>query len=136
VGDLHQPLHCEDHRDKGGNTQQVVFEGHLDNLHWVWDTGLVQEISRNPQQLAAQLEREITPFERAAWQQGTVEDWVLESHRVAETTAYRRRWIFGSAVLDRAYDERAEAAIRLQLERAGVRLAYVLNQRLGGGGAS
>jgi hypothetical protein len=44
VGDLHQPLHDEDNGDKGGNTHYVIFDGHLDNLHWVWDTGLLQHI--------------------------------------------------------------------------------------------
>jgi hypothetical protein len=38
----------------------VVFRGHLDNLHWVWDTGLLQHINRNPAALAAELEGRIT----------------------------------------------------------------------------
>ncbi|HEV3276325.1 MAG TPA: S1/P1 nuclease [Terriglobia bacterium] len=130
VGDLHQPLHCEDHDDQGGNKQQVIFEGHPDNLHWVWDTGLVQEIDRDPQTLAARLDRETTAQERIAWQQGSIEDWAMESHRLAAKVAYRRSWSFGPAVLDRDYDEHAEAVIRVQLERAAVRLAYLLNQRL------
>ncbi len=130
VADLHQPLHCEDHNDRGGNAQRVIFEGHPDNLHWVWDTGLVEEMDRDPRALAASLEREITPQERAAWERGTIEDWVLESHRLAAQVAYRRAWVFFPAVLDRSYDLRAEAAIRLQLERASVRLAWLLNQRL------
>jgi len=33
VGDLHQPLHDEDNGEKGGNTRQVIFQGHPDNLH-------------------------------------------------------------------------------------------------------
>jgi hypothetical protein len=55
---------------------------------------------------------------------------VLESHRLAQTTAYRWLWAFGPAVLNRTYDDRAEAAIKQQLEKASVRLAYLLNQRL------
>lgn len=130
VADLHQPLHCEDHHDAGGNKQEVVFEGHPDNLHWVWDTGLVEEIDRDPNTLAADLGRRITAQDLAAWRSGSLEDWVLESHRLAQTVAYRRRWALGPALLDGGYDERAEAAIRVQLEKAAVRLAYLLNQRL------
>lgn len=130
VADMHQPLHCEDHNDRGGNAQKVVFEGHLDNLHWVWDTGLLEEIERDPQTLAARLDREITPQERATWQAGSIEDWVMESHRLAAQAAYRRAWVFFPAILNRSYDERAEGVIRLQLERASVRLAWLLNQRL------
>lgn len=130
VADLHQPLHCEDHNDRGGNAQRVIFEGHPDNLHWVWDTGLVQEMDRDPRTLAARLDREITPQERAAWQAGSIEDWVMESHRLAAQVAYRRAWVFFPAILNRNYDERAEGVIRLQLEKAAVRLAGLLNQRL------
>jgi len=61
VGDLHQPLHDEDNGDKGGNTRQVIFEGHPDNLHWVWDTGLLQHVSRNPAAFAAELENRKFP---------------------------------------------------------------------------
>jgi hypothetical protein len=130
VADLHQPLHCEDNRDKGGNTQAVIFEGHPDNLHWVWDTGLVQAINRDPQSLAAELERETTDAQRATWQTGSVETWVLESHRLAQSAAYRRSWASGIPVLNQAYDDRAEAVIKVQLEKAAVRLAFLLNQRL------
>jgi len=45
VGDLHQPLHDEDNGDKDGNTRQVIFDGHPDDLHWVWDTGLLEHIN-------------------------------------------------------------------------------------------
>ena len=130
VADLHQPLHCEDHRDLGGNRLRVMFEGRPDNLHSVWDTGLVQEINSDPQQLAAELAREITGQERAFWQAGDVSAWVLESHRLAQTAAYRRIWIFGPPVLTRGYDDRARAVIKLQLEKAAVRLAYLLDHRL------
>lgn len=130
VADLHQPLHCEDNHDKGGNTQQVIFEGHPDNLHWVWDTGLVEEISRDPRALAAELGGEITDAKRAAWETGTAESWVLESHRLAQTVAYRRSWTFAAPVLGRDYDARADTVIKVQLEKAAVRLAYLLNQQL------
>ena len=60
----------EDWRDKSlpgaltnpqtGEAQQdrrdVVFRRHPDNLHWVWDTGLLEYINRNPAAFAADLE--------------------------------------------------------------------------------
>jgi hypothetical protein len=88
VGDLHQPLHDEDNGDKGGNERHVIFDGHLDNLHWVWDTGLLEHISRNPAALAAELESRITPQNAAEWERGSIEDWVMEGHRLAQTIAY------------------------------------------------
>jgi hypothetical protein len=136
LADLHQPLHCEDNHDKGGNAQEVIFAGHPDNLHWVWDTGLVQEISPDARALAGTLERAITARDRSNWEQGSVQEWVMESHRLAQTVAYGGLHGAGTPVLDRGYDDRAEAVIKVQLEKASVRLARVLNERLGGGAAS
>ena len=134
VADLHQPLHCEDNQDKGGNAQQVIFEGHPDNLHWVWDTGLVQEINPDAQSLAVMLDHAITERDRAAWERGTLQDWVMESHRLAQTVAYAGLR-GGMPTLDPGYDQRAEAVIGVQLEKASVRLARLLNERLGGTGS-
>jgi hypothetical protein len=41
VGDVHQPLHCADDHDRGGNEVQVQFFGIDDNLHAVWDSSLI-----------------------------------------------------------------------------------------------
>ena len=60
VGDLHQPLHDEGNGDKGGNERHVVFDGHPDNLHWIWDTGLMRDIDWNPETSALELEGQIT----------------------------------------------------------------------------
>jgi hypothetical protein len=43
VGDEHQPLHAEDHKDKGGNAVVVTWFGKKDNLHRVWDTDIIEE---------------------------------------------------------------------------------------------
>ncbi len=42
-------------------------DGHPDNLHWVWDTGLLQHINRNPAAFAAELESRISPQDKAEW---------------------------------------------------------------------
>jgi len=129
VGDLHQPLHCADDHDRGGNARQVIFDGRLDNLHWVWDTGLLEHISRDEEALARQMERRVTDEEQEAWKQGSLGDWALQSHRLAQT-AYRRLGHKNPAVIDAAYERQADPVVDLQLERAGVRLAYVLDQNL------
>jgi len=48
------------------------------NLHWAWDIGLLQHISRNPEALAAELETRNTAEDQAEWVKGSIEDWVLE----------------------------------------------------------
>jgi len=130
VGDLHQPLHCEDDGDKGGNMRHVIFDGHPDNLHWVWDTGLLEDINRNEQDVAAELERQITDKGRAAWEKGSIEDWVLEGHRLAQTVAYGDLGSEDPAVITRTYEQQVDPTVELQLEKAGVRLAYLLNDAL------
>ena len=75
VADLRQPLHDEDNGDSGGNTRHVIFDGHRDNLHCVWDTGLLPHINRDPAALAVELESRITPRDEAEWQKGSIDDW-------------------------------------------------------------
>jgi hypothetical protein len=127
VGDLHQPLHDEDNDDKGGNRRHVIFDGHPDNLHWVWDVGLLEHINRTPAAWAEELESRITPQDKAKWERGSIEVWVLEGHRLAQTVAYGNLGSENPAVITPAYEQQADPVIELQLEKAGVRLAYLLN---------
>jgi S1/P1 Nuclease len=130
IGDLHQPLHDEDDRDKGGNTRHVIFDGRPDNLHWIWGTGLLEHINRNPEALAAELESRITPQDREKWVRDSIEDWALEGHRLAQSVAYGDLGNENPAAITPAYEQQADPVIELQLEKAGVRLAYVLDQAL------
>jgi len=127
VGDLHQPLHDEDNHDKGGNTRYVVFERHPDNLHWVWDTGLLEHINRNPAELAEELEKRITAQDLADWEKGTVLDWANEGHQIAQAVAYGDLGNESPAPITPTYEKQADPAIEVQLERAAVRLAWLLN---------
>jgi hypothetical protein len=130
VGDMHQPLHDEDDGDKGGNARHVIFHGHPDNLHWVWDTGLLEDISRRPESLAAELESRITRQDQAEWVKGTFEDWVMAGHRLAQTVAYGDLGAENPAVIEGTYERQADPVIETQLEKAGVRLAYLPNANL------
>jgi hypothetical protein len=130
VGDLHQPLHDEDDGDKGGNMRHVIFDGRPDNLHWIWDTGLVEHINRNSDALAAELESRITAQDRVGWAKGSIEDWVLEGHRLAQTVAYGGLANEDPAPITPGYAQQADPVVELQSERAGVRLAHLLNDVL------
>jgi hypothetical protein len=130
VGDLHQPLHCENDDDEGENLLRVIWHGHPDELHWVWDSGLIDDIDRDTESLAEDLEDRITPEERVAWNKGTVEDWVLQSHWLARTVAYGDLGNEHPPVIGRRYEKEVDRVVELQLEKAGVRLASVLDQRL------
>jgi nuclease S1 len=130
VGDLHQPLHDENDEDAGGNYRHVIFDGHPDNLHWIWDTGLLRDLDRNPEDFAATLESRITAQDRKTWVQGSIEDWALQAHDLARSVAYGELGKASPALITPAYEHEADPVIELQLEKAGVRLASVLDKAL------
>jgi S1/P1 Nuclease len=138
VGDMHQPLHASDNGDAGGNSVKVVVDGFdhkaRDNLHSYWDTQFVDVLGRPPAALAKQLLAQIKPAQEVEWRQGTPSDWAMEAFNIAFTDAYGDPPLSkdGLQHLDTAYVERAKADVALQLSRAGVRLALVLNRALGG----
>jgi hypothetical protein len=137
VGDLHQPLHAADNHDRGGNCVLLSLGGSRSvNLHSYWDTTVVQALGHDSITVAATLARAITPAQKAAWERGDVRTWQADSYAVAKASVY----VIGSkpgcdrdqAPLDLpdGYAEAAQAAAALQLQKAGVRLAFVLNRAL------
>jgi hypothetical protein len=137
VGDLHQPLHASDNHDRGGNCVLLALGGpRTINLHSYWDTAVVQALGLDAKALAAQLRARITPAQAAAWRKGDPRSWAMQSYAVAKSSAY---WPAAPAGCDShaapvglpaGYTARAQEAAAVQLERAGVRLALVLNRAL------
>ena len=78
----------------------------------------------------ADLESRITPRDEAEWQKGSIDDWVMEGHRLAQTVAYEHLSNENPAPITPAYERQADPVIELQLEKAGVRLAYPLDANL------
>ena len=139
MGDLHQPLHASDNHDRGGNCVRIALGGaRTSNLHSYWDTGgTVEPLGSDPRAVATKLEAQITPADRAAWEQGDSRSWAQESYQVAKDVAYTINSPSGCdpnaspISLPAGYAERAQAAAAVQLERAGVRLALELDRALG-----
>jgi hypothetical protein len=137
VGDMHQPLHASDNRDAGGNAVKIIVDGFdhksRDNLHGYWDIQFVDALARPPTALAKQLIALITPAQEAEWRQGTPDDWAMEAFNIAFTDVYGDPPLSKDTLqhLDATYAKRAERDVALQLSRAGVRLALVLNRALG-----
>lgn len=129
VGDLHQPLHCGDRRDRGGNDVPVIFHERPTNLHSIWDTPLPAEALQR-EGVRDRLLRE-APLEE--WQResaGGPEDWVWDSHRLSRDVAYAGLPPGRPALLAEDYAGRAYPVIEEQLRRAGLRLAALLNHAL------
>jgi hypothetical protein len=136
VGDIHQPLHCGDRGDKGGNLKKVRLLGGRKSLHSHWDSTLVDRarLGRSAEVFAASLAEEITPEEAAQWGGSSVEAWTNESLKLAKDFGYKGV-SQGNANqnLPDSYAEEAVPEVTTQLKKGGVRLAALLNSVLAEG---
>jgi hypothetical protein len=125
VGDLHQPMHVSRAEDKGGNTVQLNFNGSGTNLHSVWDSKLIDRLGLSYEQLAEKVDHP-TPAQVSQWQRDPLIKWMWESYEItgklyAEVDAMKSR------AIDDTYYEEHIGTVEDRLEKAGVRLAGVLN---------
>jgi hypothetical protein len=130
VGDLHQPLHCADDGDRGGNEVHVTLLGRPDNLHAVWDGGLLSASGFRAPDWEERVARRVAGGDPAARSAGSVVDWALETHRVAVDHAYV---IPASHRLGRRWVDVNVPIVERQLAVAAVRLARVLNRTVAAG---
>lgn len=153
VGDLHQPLHNISDADLGGNCEQLATPfGQAKNLHALWDGGITAAMDVDAKALTESLEndvRSMSDSEREAMASGSQDDWVWEGHQLALEDIYRKLHIPTEPVLfpktcadapseiasfkpaiDGAYVSSMKPVVRLQLTRAGLRLARLLNESL------
>jgi len=139
VGDIHQPLHSSDNHDQGGNRVKVIVDGFAhsarDELHGFWDTQFVDGIATPPAALADQLFTQIGADDAGEWATGTPDDWAMEAYKIGVADAYGSPPLSknGTHHLSADYVDPAEVDVRLQLSRAGIRLAHVLNTAYGYG---
>ena len=158
VGDIHQPLHAEDDKDKGGNDVKFTWRGGTTptNLHTVWDSTLIDEhyglpvAHKDPDpnknykvdlRLAAEAAKLLDPKACADkpgdWispgitrdMPATAQDWANQSHRLAPTLYANLPKDFPAGWED-SYARYADPVIACQLQRAGYRLAQVLREAL------
>lgn len=146
VGDLHQPLHAANRGDRGGNRVQVSFFGERDNppygtltLHAVWDVSMVRRLIADRGGERAIVSAQITDADSAAWERGSISDWTAESHGIARDAVYPPLPVAGSCssrivgvvAIGESYYAQSAPLVEVQIRRAGVRLARVLNETLG-----
>jgi hypothetical protein len=135
VGDIHQPLHVSFADDRGGNGIKVSGGG-CNNLHATWDRCLVDDaVGSDPQKAATQLLSVITPDMKAKWSTNSPPDWANESFAISEAlqTGYCEMHgascdrPSGPVTISSAYLDVNKPVAREQLEKAGVRLAHLLD---------
>jgi hypothetical protein len=120
--------------DRGGNDLRVVLQGRQTNMHAIWDTDLLRVLGRNGENIALRIEGELSQSNSRPWQFGTPATWANESFQIAEQEIYSRfgpvTSISAPIILPREYPAMEENIIKTQLEKAGLRLAWVLNRAL------
>jgi hypothetical protein len=140
IGDIHQPLHMADNHDRGGNDVWVrMYSGaERRRLHEIFDTELVrddinhQRDYRYAHDLIAQHRAQLHE-----WQQGEVNGWANESYQLGVRYVYGTlpgfacgRDEFRTITFSSEYLRHAHELVELQLAKAGVRIAAVLNSTL------
>jgi len=101
-------------------------------MHY-WEYEFVAALGSDPQQVAAQWIPVITSADSSAWAGGAPENWARQSFELARDHAYGKLpppGPKGVYMLDAAYVADATDVVSMQLHKAGVRLARVLNRAL------
>jgi S1/P1 Nuclease. len=119
IGDLHQPLHVGYSTDKGGNTVQLNYRNQGTNLHSFWDSGIISSLNIT---LADCLNSQIyTSEELKSIRAVNVVSWSQESRELLGQV-----YDYGHPKVKDKYAEESATIIKRQLQKAGIRLAAVL----------
>jgi hypothetical protein len=143
--------------DRGGNCVGIL-RGNARNpvrLHSYWDTTLVvRALRKNLDAAVDELMTHISSHEKQEWARGTATEWAQESYDLGKSTVYegvidrmpvQTNFIFRDShgqpdnrcgpskvfkIDTVTYDKRAVAAVKEQLAKAAVRLAWILKENL------
>ena len=149
VGDIHQPLHCIDDNDAGGNFKKVVWlDGTAWKLHGIWDDAILSENMKRANfvdeiKYANALFAGLTTGQKSqakpgssatptVVKRGVIEGWATEAHVIANN-AYSDLGPKDSSQryhLNEPYYTNHKKQVDDQLKMAGVRLARILNENL------
>jgi hypothetical protein len=145
MGDIHQPLHIAHPDGRGGIVTLLKFFEAPDqrNAHWIWDFGLIQRRPAPPRPtsdvvatdqpefraLADELLATTTPAQRRAFERSTAPEQIANE---GLTLARKYAFLTSKDHVDATYEASRWPVVARQLQKAGVRLATVLNRAFGG----
>ena len=145
VGDIHQPLHVEN-IERGGNGINVTFGSEHTNLHHIWDTEIVERLAggANAEEWAQNYTKAIASNDfgdASAWtknisisdSEGTALGWASDanSYVCSDVLAGGVDAVEKGDLSGAYFDAHGEVA-RLQIAKAGYRLAKYLDLIAGG----
>lgn len=144
MGDIHQPLHIAHPDGKGGTQVLLGFFEAKDkrSAHWIWDFGLIER--RPPASaplanavatdqptysaLTDELAASLTPAKLKEYQR-TLSPEALANEGLSLSKRYA--YLKSTDHVDAAYEKSRWPIVAQQLQKAGARLAGVLNQAFG-----
>ena len=124
IGDLHQPMHVGYGTDKGGNTQQINYNGKSTNLHSFFDSGIINARNISLSDCLARNTYSKHQIKRLG-KINTVK-WSKESRSYLPTI-----YDYKSPIITETYVDKQAPIIKKQLLHAGIRLAAVLTTIFG-----
>lgn len=127
IGDLHQPLHVGNGKDRGGNDVRLEFFWERSNLHRIWDSGIIEQQKLSYTEYTDWLSRKMTPATVQTWMEADPMVWIKESYDIRQgiyTENEKENYRYVYQHLD---------TVNLRLAQGGVRIAAYLNQLFGTG---
>jgi len=121
VGDIHQPLHCTNNNDKGGNERAVRFLGEPTSLHRIWDFDMIEASKLSVADYVKKLKAVEVP--KGFW----IEHWANDSHDIAQKYVYA---IPRDNELGNEYYRRNLPVLEKQLAGAADKLVQILEEAL------
>ena len=123
IGDLHQPLHVGNGKDRGANSVKIKWFNKPTNLHKVWDEKLLdyQKLSYT----------EYANFLKLKFDENTCRKWLVGDiiSFAHESREYRKAcYDFEGDNLAYKYTFKTRPILDMRLMQAGIRLADLLNK--------
>ncbi|KAF3021991.1 hypothetical protein G7054_g4277 [Neopestalotiopsis clavispora] len=144
IGDIGQPLHCEE-LESGGNGIDVTYDGEDTNLHHIWDSEIPESVSGGSSQSSAKtwattlttaIKSGTYKSEAAGWvadlditdAETTATGWASESNAyVCSTVLKGGLTAVENKELDGSYTTTAQPVVKEQIAKQGYRLAKWLD---------
>jgi hypothetical protein len=122
VADAHQPMHVGLAEDLGGNRVDVKWFNKSTNLHRVWDSDIINSINLSYTELARFADSP-KPENLEELQNISVVDWIDETHQYTKLIYDN----LGDREYSYDYFHKFSPLVMQQIQKAGYRLAYMLN---------
>ena len=118
VGDLHQPLHLGNLKDKGGERIRLLNSGENVSLHYLWDGGLIDWEKEILVECATHLNSRVLDSEKSEWLSSKINEWANESRSLALKYACP---LLETEELSKKYIESAIEILNQRMVQAGFR---------------